>query len=276
MKTCSKCGHELNDNMDFCPMCGTPVNGEVENTDSYETEDKGYEEWYSRDIFNVILVPIIRSFDNGTFFLKAATIFIDFIVTTFLLSQPYQAFVCVKDKLLQGLSPSDKATEFIFAIIWLLIAIISFGYWMKRIRLFNRLINANDEFVVIPLGTYLFQWIGEWLALMISIGGIFAIIISMAKVPTSFYVLSLISSYGWTGGILAIIFSVIIVFLFRLYAEKTRALAAIANNTSNRPQVFIDNDENETNDESMFNETFFNILYCSCALFTIVFMLLAM
>ena len=270
MKTCKNCGHELNDDMDFCPMCGASVNGEIENTNSSTTENYDYKEWYEIDIFNAILEPVVKSFDNGKFFLRTATVFIDIIVSSFLLTQPYQAYCVYKDKLLEGLSPSDKTVELIFAIVWLLIAIFSFGYWMKRIRQFNKLINVNDEFVVIPLGTYLFQWIGEWLALMTSIGGIFAIIVSLAKVNTTSFTLNLITSYGWMGGILAIIIGVIIVFVFRLYAEKTRALAAIANNTSKQPRTTLDDNEEETYD------TYFNILYAFCILFTIGFMLFAM
>lgn len=271
MKTCSNCGHELNDEMDFCPMCGTSTNGEVVNTESEASEYEYEAPWYHTDIFNAVLVPIVRSFDNGKFFLYTAKTIIDIIVTTFLLSQPYQAYYLFKEKGLQGLSSADKTVELIFAIVWLIIAIFSFGYWMKRIKDLDKMYNPNDKFVVIPLGTNLFQWLGEWLALMLTVGGIFAIIVSLADVHTSSFVLSLITSYGWYGGIIAIIVSIIIVFAFRLIAEKVRALAAIANNTSKQyEEVSKSTEDEETND------MYFNLLYAVCILATVGFMLAAM
>lgn len=153
----------------------------------------------------------------------------------------------------------------------LIIAVFSFGYWMKRIRKLDVLFNPNDDFVVIPLGTYLFQWIGEWIALILSIGGIFAIVVSLAHVNTSSLMLTLISYYGWTGGIFAIIASIIIVFIFRLFAEKLRALAAIANNTSKKQTIVSDIESDNDN-----NDMYFNVLYAICIIATVGFMLAAM
>ena len=271
MKTCSNCGHELNDEMDFCPMCGTSTNGDVVDTESEAPEYESEASWYHTDIFYAVLVPIVRSFDNGKFFLYTAKTIIDIIVTTFLLSQPCQAYYLFKEKGLQGLSSAEKTVELIFAIVWLIIAIFSFGYWMKRIRDLDKMYNPNDKFVVIPLGTYLFQWLGEWLALMLTVGSIFAIIVSLANVHTSSFILSLISLYGWSGGIIAILVSIMIVFVFRLIAEKVRALAAIANNTSERHEEVSISTENKE-----VNSLYFNLLYVFCILATVGFMLAAM
>ena len=268
MKKCTNCGYELNDEMDFCPDCGTPANGEL-NEVQYTDEDE--KPWYETDIFNVAIAPIVRSFDNGKFFLSTAKVIIDIIVTTFLFSQPYQAYLIYKDKGLSSLSSADKTVELIFAIIMLIIAVFSFGYWMKRIRKLDVLFNPNDDFVVIPLGTYLFQWIGEWIALILSIGGIFAIVVSLAHVNTYSRMLTLISYYGWTGGIFAIIVSIIIVFIFRLFAEKLRAIAAIANNTSKKQTIVSDIESDNDN-----NDMYFNVLYAICIIATVGFMLAAM
>lgn len=268
MKKCPNCGYELTDDMVFCPNCGAPINSEVVEelySDEYEKP------WYETDIFNVAIAPIVRSFDNGKFFLTTAKVIIDIIVTTFLISQPYQAYLMYKGKELSLLSSADKTVELIFAIVMLIIAVFSFGYWMKRIRRLDAIFNPNDDFVVIPLGTYLFQWLGEWIALILSIGGIFAIIVPLADVKTSSLMLSLISHYGWNGGIIAIIASIIIVFIFRLIAEKLRALAAIANNTSKKQSLVPDVESDDDN-----NDLYFNLLYAICIIATVGFMLAAM
>ena len=271
MKTCSNCGQELNDEMDFCPNCGNQVNGEFsqEGEDSYYEEDE--KPWYQTDIFNIAITPLVRSFDNGKFFLEIAKDCIYFFITVYLLTQPYQAFRTYWDSELASLSTADKAVELSYAVIMLIIAIFGFGYWRKRARKLDTIFHSTDDFVVIPLGSYLFQWIGEWIAILLGVGGIFAMIISLFDIRTTSYTLNFISHYGWTGGILAIMLSIIIVFVFRLLAEKIRALAAIANNTSKKESSIIPDieEEDETNDLG------FNLLYAVCIVVTVGYMLAA-
>lgn len=270
MATCANCGYELTDDMDFCPECGCPVNGEVnETSEEFDFDDDS--PWYERDIFHAALSPLVNSFDNGKFYLIAATVIIDVLVTGFLLSQPIEAYYLFDSHALKRLSVADKTAELVFAIVWLLIAIFSFGYWMKRIVRMKNLFNQNDEFVVIPIGTYLLQWLGEWIAIILTIGGIFAIIISLVDIHTSSLMLSIVTYYGCTGGIIAIIVGICIIFIFRLTAEKIRALASIANNTSKQHNV-----EPLYNIEEDTNDTYYNIFYIICIVATLVFMILAM
>lgn len=269
MKNCSNCGHELNDEMDFCPVCGTPTNGNVES----ETEVAEYDDrsWYETDIFSIALSPLMNAYDNGKFFLLTAKVIIDIIVSTFLLAQPLGAFGLYNSQALVGATTATKTVELISAIIWLIIAIFSFGYWMKRLRRLSNLFNPKDEFVVIPLGTYLIQWLGEWLALVLSVAGLFTMIVSLADVKTSSLVLSFIIHFGWTGGIIAIVASIVIVFIFRVIAEKSRALVAIANNTS---RLQDGNGTAVSKEEG--NDIYYNIFYILCILVTVGFTLAAM
>ena len=274
MAQCKNCGYDLEEGMDFCPQCGKPVNGENlegsdENTSTNEEYD--YSSWYEKDIFHAALSPLIKSFDNGRFFLNTAIVIIDILFSSFLISQPYAAYQMYHDHELQGLETADKTVELVFAIIWLIIAIFSFGYWMKRLNRVKNLVNPEDEFVVIPLGTYLLQWFGEWLSIVLGIGGIFAIIVSLFDVHTSSFVLTFISQYGFGGGVMAIIIGIVIVFVFRLFAENIRAFAAIANNTSRlntTPRTTIELEDNS-------NDTYYNVLYGFCIFLTLLFMLLA-
>ena len=270
MKKCSSCGQELNDEMDFCPVCGTPTNGNVgSETEVAEYDDRS---WYETDIFSVALSPLMNAFDNGKFFLLTAKVIIDIVVTTFLLAQPLGAFGLYKNHELAGAATVDKTVELISAIVWLIIAIFSFGYWMRRLRRLDNLSNPKDEFVVIPLGTYLLQWVGEWLALVLTVGGVFAIIVSLADVKTSSFILLLITHFGFKGGIIAIVVSIVIVFIFRVVAERIRALAAIANNTS---RLQSSNEVVAFEDEEG-NDVYFNVLYIICILATVGFTLAAM
>ena len=262
MKQCSNCGQELNDEMDFCPVCGTPTNDNVES----ETEIAEYDDraWYETDIFSAALSPLINAFDNGCFFLLTAKVIISIVVTIFLLSRPLDALDLYKNHELAGATTADKTVQLIFTIIWLVIAIFSFGYWMRRLRRLDHLVNPNDEFVVIPLGTYLLQWIGEWLALVLSVGGLYAIIVSLADVKTSSSTLTFITKFGLNRGIIAIVASFVVVFVFRLMAEKIRVLATIANNTSR-----LQNDNAISDSEEEGKDVYFNILYFCCILITV-------
>lgn len=275
MKKCSNCGYEMEDSSSFCPMCGTSVSDENQENSSEESEEEyEYEDepWYKNDIFHLAIAPLVRKFDNGSFFLLIATVIIDILVTTFLLAQPLHAYNTFKDKALVGATTSAKSLELIVAIVILIFAIFTFGYWMKRIKKLKQLFNPKDEFVVIPLGSYLFQWIGEWLSLLLLIGGIMGVVLSFITVNTSSFLLNLFANYGMVGGIIAIAASPIIVFVFRIIAEKIRALTAIANNTSrihhNDVQAFADDEEHD--------DTLYNVLYIICILGTIGFMLAAM
>lgn len=272
MKKCSKCGYEMEDISSFCPMCGTSATDENQENSSIEEFEDDEEPWYKNDIFHLAIAPLVRKLDNGSFFLLIATVIIDILVTTFLLAQPLQAYNTFKDKALVGATASAKSLELIVAIVILIFAIFTFGYWMKRIKKLKQLFNPKDEFVVIPLGSYLFQWIGEWLSLLLLIGGIMGVVLSFITVNTSSFLLNLFANYGMNGGIIAIVSSPIIVFVFRIIAEKIRALTAIANNTSrihhNDVQAFVDEEDHD--------DTLYNVFYIICILGTIGFMLAAM
>ena len=275
MKKCSNCGCEIEDSSSFCPTCGTSVadenqdNNTSEESEDYDDED---EPWYETDIFHIAIAPLVRSFDNGSFFLNTAIVIIDILVSSFLLAQPIMAYCTFKDKDLSSATSSEKSIELIITIIFLIFAIFTFGYWMKRIRNLKHLFNPNDEFVVIPMGSYLFQWIGEWLSLLLLIGGIVGIVLSLITIGSSSFLLNLFSAYGMKGGIIAIIACPMVVFIFRIIAEKVRALTAIANNTSrihhSDVQTLDDDDDND--------DTLYNVYYFVCIITTIGFMLAAM
>ncbi len=276
MKNCPKCGHEIEDSSSFCPMCGASVNEENQEINANEeTEEVVYDEsepWYKTDIFHIAIAPLVRSFDNGSFFLNTAVVIIDLLVSSFLLAQPIMAYYIYKENGLASATSAEKSIELIIAIVSLIFAIFTFGYWMKRIRNLKQLFNPNDEFVVIPMGSYLFQWIGEWLSLLLLIGGIIGVVLSVVTIGSDSLVFRWFSEYGMNGGIIAIIASPIVVFVFRIIAEKVRALTAIANNTSrihhNDVQTLVDDDDDD--------DTLFNVFYFICIIATIGFMLAAM
>lgn len=171
----------------------------------------------------------------------------------------------------------EKFVAFIFALLWLLFAIFSYGYWMKRSHRMDQLYNPKDEFVVIPLGSYYLQWFGEWVALLLGFGGIIAIIVSIIVDRSSSFVMLMVESIGWYGGIIALASSILIAYLTRIIAEKLRSITSIANNTGRMLLNQTESAEKQT--DSYFedsDDTYTNVLYLVCALLTIGFMLAAM
>lgn len=65
-----------------------------------------------------------------------------------------------------GCDTEDKILIMIAVIILLLMSLFSYSYWVKRISFIKLIFDPKDEYVVIPIGTYLFQWVGEWIALL--------------------------------------------------------------------------------------------------------------
>lgn len=258
MKHCVMCGKEIEDEMDLCPECGK----------KWSIKSKS---WYDYDIFHVAIAPFVRDFDNGTFYRRTVKTIINIIAYGFLFAQPLNALIEWRS----GFRPVlvlDQAVILTLGVLSLLLAIFSHSYWMKRIKRIDQIFDTCDDFVVIPLGTYLLQWLGEWIALVLGIEGVFAIILSMFGVHSSNVVMSFLVSCGWIGGICAILVAVVIVFVFRVIAESSRAITAIANNTKKSDRIY----NKQEADEKETSGLAYNILYAITIACTVGFLLAAM
>lgn len=101
--------------------------------------------------------------------------------------------------------------------------------------------DKKDEYVVIPIGTYLFQWVGEWIALLSCVVACIIFILYFISFDSESLTL------GWNYGCYCIATGFVLSFVFRLIAERMRAVASIANNTKQfkRKMKVVKNDNFE-------------------------------
>ena len=273
-KFCTQCGHELQDGVDFCPNCGALVDGDVQSQDDGGNAGDSYEpdkQWYEKDFMYGIVNPVVKGFDSGNYFRVIAKCIIYIMAYGFLLWQPLQAVITYRmfDNmyLSDGLA-SFKFLLFMMAVAGLLLAGWSMGYWRKRVRRIDSLLKPGDDFVAIPLGSYLLQWIGEWLAAVLCVMGVFGLFLSLS-VSSGRYYLDEFLPLGFLGsGFTVIITGLILPFVCRIMAESIRALAAIANNTACRRHD-EESPADMSDEDSSSADTAYNILYGLVALVTL-------
>lgn len=272
MKFCEECGHQMNDDEKFCPNCGksTDKDANSDNTVSYTSEEEEDTPWYHTDIFHSAIAPTMDSFDNGSFFLGAAKTMI-FVLSLLLLVSPVWLALQFHDMGIGSFYPIWKAIALTTVVAWLILVIFSFSYWMKRIRRLNEIFYEGDEFVVVPLGTYILQWIGEWLCLILDIAGIISLVIYYCHWSSNNIFWEFMLEWGRVMGIIAIVISTPVAFIFRVAAEKARAITSIANNTRR-----LSHAEEPPHDRGENYDVLYNILYLACILATVGIMLASM
>lgn len=113
-------------------------------------------------------------------------------------------------------------------IVFVFIMWIGFQLWWNRREKVYAVSEAQDDFVAIPVYSHFIQTCGEWLGVVIGIGGtLFSLIAVLFGVADAFRML-----YLPVGGILLFpVYGFMAVVVTRVLAETFRALASIANNT---------------------------------------------
>ncbi|MBO4431336.1 MAG: hypothetical protein J5790_08365 [Bacteroidaceae bacterium] len=249
---CIECGNPIEEGMLSCPHCGASL-GKFE------------ESWYQTNLINIAINPVVSGFDSGRFFRNIIIDFFYCFAFIFIIIPTCFSVFVYSTKMLAETTASFRALVICSTIIVLLFGIFSCGYWVKRIEKLNKMFNPNDEFVVMPIGSYCIQWIGEWLAILLGIAGIMSIFLSFIEVD-SIPFFSSFFLFGWAYGLLAMIVAIIIVFVTRFYAESKRALTSIANNTG---RLSIHETINLVEKEDGRNGALWNIVYAVSILITI-------
>ena len=262
---CKECGHILPEGASVCPECGASIVDE--NNDVLERP------WYEMDIFSVAIAPIMRWFDSGQFIRDIVCGLLSLFAFSFAATPVGIAYLSYKERLLVGVPSSTKALWLCFVVLLLIFACFSCGYWAKRGRMIVKLFNPKDEFVGIPMGTYLFQWVGEWLAILAGICGMLMIILSFLRIDNDSWAFIFNMIANRNVGYVVIGVGVAIAVLFRVSAESGRALASIANNTGRQSRC---EQVKSLLDKDNSNELFWNIVYTLSILLTIAFALVAM
>ena len=262
---CIECGHILPEGASVCPECGATII-DVSNGISERP-------WYEKDLFGVAISPIMQWFDSGQFIRDIVSGLLSLWAFALAVCPVFLAYSSYKEKILVDFSSSQKSLWLCFLVILLIFACFSCGYWAKRVRMIIRLFNYKDEFVGIPMGTYLFQWIGEWLALLAGICGVLMILLSYLKIDNDSWAFIFNMVARWDLGIGVIGLGILIAVFFRVGAESGRALASIANNTGRQSRG---EQVKSILDEDNSNGFFWNIVYLLSILLTITFALIAM
>jgi hypothetical protein len=239
---CIECGHEIEEGRTTCPNCGCPVYDTAQNDSNdeehYEDND---EPWYNTDLFSGAVTPLMRNFDNGKSFRIIAETAISLLSLASIVAAPLTAYYIYKNKIMYGCDTEDKILIMIAVIILLLMSLFSYSYWVKRISFIKLIFDPKDEYVVIPIGTYLFQWVGEWIALLSCVVACIIFILYFISFDSESLTL------GWNYGCYFIATGFVLSFVFRLIAERMRAVASIANNTKQfkRKMKVVKNDNFE-------------------------------
>ena len=225
------------------------------------------------DILSVALKPILRWFDSGQFIRDFVCGLLYLEAFLFAAAPVVLSYYIYKMHVIVGTPSSAKALLLCFLVILLIFGCFSCGYWQKRSQMVVKLFNPKDEFVGIPMGTYLFQWIGEWVAILAGICGVLMIILSFLKIDNDSwaFVFNMIANRNLGFYIIGI--GILLAIVFRVGAESGRALASIANNTGRQSrgenvQSLLDADNS--------NEAFWNVVYSLSIILTITFALMAM
>lgn len=262
---CEECGHVLPEGASVCPECGASVTG----TD-YEERERP---WYEMDVFDVAITPIVRWFDSGQFIRDFVCGFLSLLAFLLAIAPAVLAYYVHKDKILVGLPSSSKSLLLCFMVLLLIFCCFSCGYWSKRGRMIVKLFNPKDEFVGIPMGTYLFQWLGEWIAILAGILGALMIVLSFLTINNESWAFIFHMFANRNLGFTVIGIGILSAVLFRVSAESGRALASIANNTGRQSRG---EEVKSLLDEDDGNELFWNIVYTLSIIATIGFVLAAM
>ena len=262
---CRECGHILPEGASVCPECGASV--------SAFCNDESERQWYEVDVLSVALKPIMRWFDCGQFIRDIVFGMLSLVAFLFAAMPAYLSYITYKYHSLVDSSTSEKSLFISFLVLMLLFCCFSCGYWQKRSRMIAKLFNPKDEFVGVPMGSYLFQWIGEWIAILSGISGVLMVILSFLKIDNDSWAFIFNMVANRNLGFYVIGGGILISVLFRVLSEGSRALTSIANNTgrqSRRESVksLIDEDDS--------NESFWNVVYALSIILTITFGLMAM
>ena len=186
-----------------------------------------------KQIFN----PMLKYIDDGKFFREPFK-WLYAILGILNLLAPIGVLVFIIDSGFFKIASGGMIVAFI--LMWLILCLVMwFGFllwWNRREKVYHASAQG-DDFVAIPVYSHFIQTIGEWIGMIVGIGGPLFTLIAllfgeggqvtalMMKVPygPSFWYIILLPIGGF-----------LIVVMARALAEMLRALAAIANNTRHR------------------------------------------
>lgn len=181
--------------------------------------------------------PMLKYIDDGKFFREPFK-WLYAVLAILNLLAPLGALYVIIDSGFFDIASGGMIVSFI--LMWLILCFVlwlGFQLWWNRREKVYHASAQGDDFVAIPVYSHFIQTIGEWIGVLVGIGGpLFTLIAlifgangqitaTLMKVPfgPNIWYIILLPICGF-----------LIVVMARALAEMLRALAAIANNTRKR------------------------------------------
>lgn len=163
--------------------------------------------------------------DSGKFFRQPVKI-LYYLLSIVTLALPYLTLKAMID-MWDWLDGTDIFMHILLFIVGLFVAVCSFYLWVKRAGALKLDAGENSRFIAMPIIANLVQTIGEWMFIVIGIGGCLSSLITGI-----FGGHSELAQLGFAGVIVMPILGYLYCLGMRFVAESIMALAHIANNTS--------------------------------------------
>jgi hypothetical protein len=185
--------------------------------------------------FFTFLNPLIKTFDNGSFFRRPMSLLYKLFAIVFLLVPLVLLISGIRN--LEYLRASYTLALVLAFLILSFTSWLCFQIWWSRSKHINEIIRKDSEFVVTPLIAHMLQTTGESLGIFIGIGLFLSMLVALLVAGSEgVRAISMGDLADLTGGaaigILVIpMYGFFIVLIFRFLAEQIKTWAAIANNT---------------------------------------------
>lgn len=187
------------------------------------------------------LDPVLKYIDSGAFFRQPFK-WLYILIGVLNISLPI-SFIGTLSDAWDYLSGSSRFAAVIILLITIALAFIGFLVWYKRSMTLKKDAGVSSRFIAIPVVANMLQTIGEWLGIIIGVGGFAIILIAMMFAGDELYFL-VHTETGVLSMILCPVMGYIIVVFFRFLAENCLALASIANSAKSIDKKMDNNVDN--------------------------------
>lgn len=187
------------------------------------------------------LDPALKYIDSGAFFRQPFK-WLYILIGVLNISLPI-SFIGTLSDAWDYLSGSSRFAAVIILLITIALAFIGFLVWYKRSMTLKQDAGVSSRFIAIPVVANMLQTIGEWLGIIIGVGGFAIILIALIFGGEELrYVIG--SRVSFLAVIACPIIGYITIVLFRFLAENCLALASIANSAKSIDKKMDNNVDN--------------------------------
>lgn len=187
------------------------------------------------------LDPVLKYIDSGAFFRQPFK-WLYILIGVLNISIPITLIKQISD-VWDYLTGSACFAAILIILVSIALAYIGFLIWFKRSQKLKVDATESSRFIAIPIVANLLQTAGEWMGILIGVGGFAIILIAMMFAGDELYFL-VHTETGVLSMILCPVMGYIIVVFFRFLAENCLALASIANSAKSIDKKMDNNVDN--------------------------------